>query len=280
MDNNRAPRVSFVVPAFNEPPPILEESLRSVMAQDFRDFECIVVDESRDPASVAQCIALCASDPRFRRLVPAERIGLAASLNLGIGEAQGEYIARFDSDDICETDRLTRQLAALDADPTIDVLGGGLRIIDKDGETLAFRDYPADHPEIVKRMHMTTTIAHPTALMRTSTVRDAGGYDASFRFSEDLDLWLRLINRGARFGNIQGAIVRYRQQSTRRSADHWRANLRARQKNFSRESRLRRMMGIGAIGLWVHTPPVLQEIIFGALVLRRARSARATGVTR
>lgn len=275
MEKELAPRVSFVVPAFNEPPHILEESLRSVMAQDHADFECIVVDESQDPQSIAMCIALCESDARFRRVVPQERIGLAASLNLGIQEARGEFIARFDSDDVCAPDRLSRQLAAFDADPAIDILGGGLELIDRAGKTLAVREYPADHARIVSRMRTTTAIAHPTALMRRKSVLAVGGYDVSFRFSEDLDLWLRLINRGARFGNIPGIVVRYRQQSTRRSSEHWRANLRARKKNFAVRSGLRNILGIGAISLWVHTPPPIQDVVFKALVLRRARSLPA-----
>jgi glycosyltransferase involved in cell wall biosynthesis len=265
------PRVTFVVPCFNETPEILAESLGSVAAQDCSDFECFVIDDSTNPLSSATCAEFCAADLRFTHIVPPERLGLAASLNLGIAQARGEFIARFDSDDICLPHRLSLQLSAMDHDPNIDVLGGGLEIMDKNGGTIAFRDYPADHSAIAQQFHGTTPIAHPTVLMRRTSVQAAGGYDPEFRFAEDLDLWLRLLNHGARFANVQQTLVRYRQQNTNRNPDHWRYNLRARRKNLARPYLLRRLIGIGVIGVWTHTPVILQKAVFRMLLLRKPK---------
>jgi glycosyltransferase involved in cell wall biosynthesis len=269
--HSSSPVATFVVPCFNETPEILKQSLGSVAAQDFLDFECLVIDESTNPASSQACAAMCEADSRFRHIVPPSRIGLAASLNLGIAQARGEFIARFDSDDICLPKRLSLQLAAMKQNPAIDILGGGLEIMDRDGATIAFRDYPIDHITIARRMHSTTPIAHPTVLMRREAIQAAGGYNPDFRFAEDLDLWLRMLNRGAHFANLPETLVRYRQQSTNRNPDHWRYNLRARRSNIVRSQLLHRLAGIGVIGIWAYTPPALQKAVFSALLLRKPK---------
>lgn len=269
-----APRVSLVVPAFNEPPEILAQSIASITAQSFVDFECLLIDESTDPASIRAAVALCDADPRLRRIVPPQRIGLAASLNLGIDHARGDYLARFDADDVCYPERLALQVTYLDAHREVDVLGAGLELITPSGETVAFRAYPLQHAAIARRMHLTTAIAHPTVMARRSAIVSAGGYDPSFRFAEDLDLWLRLLNRGTRFANLDQPLVRYRQDVTRRRPDHWRYNLIARRRNFASSHAFRRIMGIGALSIWTHTPPGLQEMIFRTLILRAGTQER------
>jgi glycosyltransferase involved in cell wall biosynthesis len=263
------PRVSLVVPSFNEPLDVLRASLDSVVAQTMSDFECLVVDESTDVAAAANCRNLCARDPRFHYIRPDNRIGLAASLNLGISKATAPYIARFDSDDICLPQRLERQLAFMDNHPEIDVLGAGLDIFGDDGGTLAHRHYPTDPDEIERKFQTTTAVAHPTVMMRKAVVDQFGGYDASFRFAEDLELWLRLLNNGVRFANLSEILVKYRQQSTRRDPMNWRFNLLARTKNFSSRQLPRRLFGLAAISMWQMIPPLVQEQVFHRVLLRK-----------
>lgn len=263
------PVVSVVVPAFNESAYVLSQSLGSVASQTFGEFECLVIDESTDPASARACQEICEQDKRFRFVHPEKRIGLGASLNLGITLAKGDLIARFDSDDVCMPDRLERQVAFMAAHPDVAVLGGGLEIISEDGKTLAFRDYPTDHASIERRFQMMTPIAHPTVMMRKHIIEEFGGYDSNFRFAEDLDLWLRLLNRGVRFANLQEVLVRYRQQNTRRDPKHWRFNLRARTRNFSMRQLPRRVLGIGAMAVWGSLPAAVQERVVYGLLLRR-----------
>ena len=269
------PQITFVVPCFNEEPHILTESLGSVALQDFRNFECLVIDESTEPVSKQAVAAICNSDERFRHVVPPQRIGLAGSLNLGISQARGEFIARFDSDDVCLPNRLSLQLDWMIKNPLVDVLGGGLEIIDYEGNTLAFRDYPSDHETISRQFHRTTAVAHPTVLMRTAALKAIGGYDPQFRFAEDLDLWLRMLNHGIRFANMPQALVKYRQNNTSRNSDHWRFNLRARKKNFARSHFISRLIGIGLINTWLYTPALVQKQIFSLALLRSKQRTKA-----
>jgi glycosyltransferase involved in cell wall biosynthesis len=270
------PRVTLVVPSFNEDPDVVRASLDSVLAQTMADFECIVVDESTDPRLAEACRACCARDPRFVYIHPAERLGLARSLNLGLERARGALVARFDSDDLCAPDRLALQVAFLDAHPEVGVVGGGLEIMDEAGATLAFRRYPAAHRDIARGMQMTTTLAHPTVMFRRELAQRHGGYNPEFRFSEDLDLWLRWLNAGVVFANLQQVLVRYRQQQTRRHAKHWRYNLRARVRNFGAPYLVRRAAGICCIALWSVLPSPVQESVFRALILKRRAHRRST----
>jgi glycosyltransferase involved in cell wall biosynthesis len=267
----KVPRVSIVVPAFNEPVAVLTESLDSLLAQTYSDFECLVIDESTNTVSAAACRALCARDPRFIYVRPETRIGLAASLNLGIAMARAELIARFDSDDICMPRRLELQVAFLDAHREIDVLGGGLEIFSEDRKEVTFRTYPSDSRAIEQTFQTTTAIAHPTVMLRKRVLTKHGGYAAEFRFAEDLDLWLRLLNRGVRFANMSEILVRYRQQHTQRNRHHWRFNLKARTRNFSARFFARRIFGICAVAVWGRLPVPVQNKVFESLLLSRGQ---------
>jgi len=264
------PRVSVVVPAFNESAEVLAASLGSLRAQTYDDFECVVVDESTRPELAQACRAACELDPRFRYVHPSTRLGLAASLNYGIQLARGELIARFDSDDICMPERLAQQVVYMDAYPEVGVLGGGLEIIAEDGRTLAFRDYPQEHDAIEKRFQTTNAIAHPTVMLRKVLIERHGGYDADFRYAEDLELWLRLLNCGVRFMNLGSVLVRYRQESTARNRHHWQFNRRARWRNFSSRYLPWRVAGLLAVSAWALLPARLQEPVFKGLLFRRA----------
>lgn len=261
------PAVSIIVPCFNEPPDVLQKSLSSVAAQTFGNFECIVIDESTDPVRAEACRTFCDSDARFIYVRPSKRLGLSASLNLALEMAKADWVARFDSDDVCTPDRLQDQMQYLASHPDVDVLGGGLEIIDEAGNFLALRSYPAAHEMIARRLQLTTAIAHPTVIYRRDLVARSGGYDISFRFAEDLDLWLRLLNQGACFANLPQTLVYYRQQQTSRQTQHWQFNLKARLKNFNTQYLGYRLFGIAAVLVWRFVPQSLQKLVFRRLLL-------------
>lgn len=265
------PKVTLLVPAFNEPEHILEQSLSSVMEQTFTDFECIVVDESTRPEAAQACRRICARDPRFHYIHPTERLGLPGSLNLAISLARAPLLARFDSDDVCLPERLAIQVAFMDAHPDVGVVGAGLQLIDEAGRPTAERHYPECSEDIARKLQFTTTLAHPTVMYRADIAKRFGSYDPTFRFAEDLDLWLRWLNRGVKFANVPNVLVKYRQAQTRRHPNHWRFNLRARVRNFGSSHLLRRIAGIACIGTWSILPAPVQESVFRFMLLRVRR---------
>jgi hypothetical protein len=107
--------------------------------------------------------------------------------------ARGEWIARFDSDDICEPTRLQQQMELALTNLNLVFIGSGLTIIDGVGNKLNTYRYPTRHILLLKHLRtMRKFPPHSSALYRTKIVRDLGGYRLRFHRSEDLDLWLRL----------------------------------------------------------------------------------------
>jgi len=264
-----SPKISIIIATFNESPQIIRESLNSISAQTFSDFGCIVIDDSTDDVCAEAARKYCESDSRFVYFHPTHRLGLAGSLNLAIEMARADWVARFDSDDFCMRNRLALQYAFLEANPDIDVLGGAMEIMNDAGELIALRQYPLTHREIEKKFQFSNSFAHPTVIFRRALITRVGAYDASFRFAEDLELWLRLLNHGSRFANLPDVLVRYRQESTNRVKANWTFNLRARRKNFSSRLLLRRCLGIGAISIWSSIPGWLQEKVFKAIQFKK-----------
>lgn len=267
--NASAPLVTVVVPSFNEDPYIVRASLESIKAQTFSDFECIVVDESTRPELSEACRTVCEEDARFIYLHPLERLGLAGSLNLAISKARGQLIARFDSDDVCMPERLRLQVAFLQEHPETSAVGGAMEIISAEGMLIAHRFYPQASTEIAKAMQLTNAIAHPTVMFRKEAVNLYGGYNSDYKYCEDLDLWLRWINKGLLLNNLPQVLVQYRQNNTRRDPLNWKYNLRVRLSNFSIQYLIRRILGIFFVAAWVLVPGMLQEKIYKVLLLRR-----------
>lgn len=263
-----APKLSVVMPCFNESLSNLDESFASLKNQTFCEFECIVIDESTNSNSALHCRELCETDARFTYVRPSKRLGLAASLNFGIGLANAEWIARFDSDDVCLPERFQLQMDYLDRNPQVGVLGTGLEIIDSVGKTLAYRSYPVDHGVIFNSFYFTTPIAHPTVIYKKELAIKSIGYKPEFKNSEDLDLWLRLLNSGVIFANLDKPLVKYRQTLTKRSRTHWKFNLKARIDNFRLQGFFKRILGIALVGAWSCIPDSLQEPLYKKIILK------------
>jgi glycosyltransferase involved in cell wall biosynthesis len=264
----RAPKVSVIVPAFNEPVEILEESLTSLMNQTFGDFECLVVDESTQPDLAQACERICARDARFRYLHPPHRLGLAASLNLGISLAQGGLIARFDSDDICLSNRLDVQVRFLEENSDISIVGSWMHIIGESNNVIGVRKYAASHTQIEKNFIYSNGMGHPSVMLRSTIIKDIKGpYSEEFKFSEDLELWLNLLARGHRFANIPDCLIQYRQNSTYRTRSNWRFNIKARLLHLKSPYLTLKIIAISALAIWTYLPEVFRKIIYKRALL-------------
>lgn len=263
------PLVSVIVPCFNEDLSTVNESLASLVRQSEPNFECFFVDESTNSSLSAAYERLCAQDSRFYYMRPDKRIGLAASLNLGISFARGEYIARFDSDDVCDVHRLQLQVQFLKNNPTVGVLGGWMKIVGRNGLEIAKREYPTTHDEIVRKFVYTNAIAHPTVMLRRKVISTVEGpYRVDFRYCEDLELWLRLLNNGVQFANLPKFLVGYRQQSPTRPRDNWRFNLKARKLHISKPYKLRKFLILSVMQAWAILPKSFQELFYKKMVFK------------
>ena len=263
------PLVSVIVPCFNEDVGLVKQSLVSLRRQTESNFECIFVDESTDSSLSEEYKNICSLDPRFLYIHPERRMGLSGSLNLGISVARGEYIARFDSDDICDVNRIKLQLQFFKNNPTVGVLGGWMRIIDNEGHEISHRKYPVMHDEIVRSFVYTNAIAHPAVMFRREVILTVEGpYRLDFRYSEDLELWLRLLNNGVQFANLSEFLVGYRQQSSSRHRDNWKFNFKARKLHISQPYKFRKYLVLILLRAWVILPNFFQELLYKKMVFK------------
>lgn len=200
------PRVSVLLPAHNAAP-YLEEAVASVLAQTFQDFELLLIDDGSTDQTPEIATRLAASDPRIR-LIRQEQSGLVAALNHGLALARGEYLARMDADDRSLPTRFAAQVAFLDANPEVAVVGGWGRLIDRNGHSFGEKVPPTAGAKIQRMLsHGRSPIIHSAATLRRSALEEVGGYDPGYPHAEDLALWLRLTRQGYGLANL-GELAR------------------------------------------------------------------------
>lgn len=222
--------VSVALPVRNGMP-YLPLAVESLLAQTYRSIEIIVVDDGSDDETPNYLDSL--SDTRVR-VVHAERRGVAAAMNRGLSEAWGEFYARQDADDLSFPDRIDRQVAHLRQHGDVDVVATSLVFVDADGdetETPWTREVrrlhePAVTPEQIRRLlPLTCCIAHGSILARTSVILGAGGYNTDYEWTEDYDLWLRLLPQ-SRFARLRERLYALRLHGGRVSVERRTEQLR------------------------------------------------------
>jgi hypothetical protein len=209
FSSSQTPPVSVVMAVHNGER-FLRDSIDSILNQTFADFEFIIVDDGSTDSTVA--ILTSYADSRIHVIRNDKTIGLPTSLNLGIGAAEGAYIARMDSDDISLPERFARQVAYLIDYPHIDVLGTWFTHLTHHGERLNTVELPLTHGMIAWSLLFFTPISHPTAIIRRTVLQRVGGYNTDYPLAQDYELWTRLIHH-AQFANLPEALVLYRIQT-------------------------------------------------------------------
>jgi hypothetical protein len=186
----------------------LAEAVDSIRSQTFDEFELVVVDDGSTDGTSALLNRVSTMDKRVR-VYTQERRGLVATLNRACELARGALLARMDADDIAAPQRLAAQVARMQANPDLGLLGGDITVIREDGERIYDVRYPSSDDEIRAILPNSSAFAHPTVMMRRSAFERIGGYRFAFADAEDYDLWLRFAEK-YRLANLPGSILRYR----------------------------------------------------------------------
>ena len=203
------PLISVCMPVYNAEP-YVAEAVESILAQTYRNFEFIIIDDGSTDRSLAILKRYAAQDTRIR-LSSSPNAGYLVRLNEMLDEARGDLIARMDADDVAMPERFIRQIDFLDAHPEVVAVGSRVLAIDSDGDPIAEFCTAQDHEEI-DRAHLDVQggfINHPVAMIRTAAIRKIGGYRADYWPGEDVDLWLRLAEIG-RLANLPERLLKFR----------------------------------------------------------------------
>ncbi len=155
---------------------------------------------------------------RVTVLGASERRGLACGLNVLLQEVlrRGEFdlLARMDADDESWPDRFREQRAFLTAHPDVDVLGGGCREVDENGNLLQEKSMPTTHDAILRALPQRNPINHPTVIVRRRVFESGLRYREDVGRMEDYHLWVDVAAAGFRFANLPGCVLNFRRDST------------------------------------------------------------------
>ncbi len=186
------PKVSVLFPVYNGEQ-FLEEAIDSVLNQTFRDFELLILLEYGSNAASREIVECKKKDHRVRVIENREgKLGLAESLNLGMREAEGEYIARMDADDISLPKRFEKQVRYLDKHPDIVMCGTAMKGLYEDGR-MDNRGYFTDPGSIRFECMLGNPFGHPTVMWRKDAFLREKLFYRNTPYSEDFELWKRVI---------------------------------------------------------------------------------------
>lgn len=215
-----APLVSVVMIVCNVER-FLPESIESILAQSFNDFEFIIVDFGSTDASASIIANYALNDHRIKvHTIP--HCSLGEARNAGCFLAQGRYLAIMDADDISVLDRLALECEFMESHPAVGLVGGGTEWIDATGTFLCRNHFPTANKDLQVALLTESPFSQPTVFMRREAFISVGGYRAAFAPAEDYDLWLRIAER-FEVANLQAMLLKYRIHPKQVSVARWKA---------------------------------------------------------
>ena len=203
------PEVSVLMPVYDAAA-YVARAVESILGQTFGDFEFLIYDDGSTDGTIQIIEGYARRDPRIR-LSCKPRAGYATWLREGVESARGEFVARMDADDVSRPQRLARQLAYLRAHPECVALGAEVLLIDPDGRPIGERGVPLAHAAIEAELleGRGGALVHPVAIFRRDALLAVGSYRPEWEPAEDLDLYLRLAEKG-RLANLPECLLEHR----------------------------------------------------------------------
>lgn len=189
---------------------ILFDAVNSILNQTYSNFEFLIYNDGSNPEVSEELLRLSGLDKRIRILSSAENHGLAYALNVCIDNADGEYIARMDDDDISLPDRFEKQINFLENNPQYSWCGTSALLFDNNGTW--GRRIMAEIPEAADYLRYSPYI-HPSVMFRADVLRKVCGYHSSAGTlrCEDYELFMRMTMDGYKGFNLQTPLFMYRE---------------------------------------------------------------------
>ena len=197
----------------------MDEALVSLQQQSLVDFEILAIDDGSSDETPDLLRSWSVRDQRLKILTQ-PHMGLTEALNAGLAASSTPFVARMDVDDRADPERLARQLAHLEADPGLAVVGCLVRGFPPDQVREGFRIYMAwlnnlvTDEQIRREIFVESPLVHPSVMFRKDWVLRVGSYQ-DHGWAEDYDLWLRLYLAGARFEKVPEILLDWREHPDR-----------------------------------------------------------------
>ncbi|UEM05094.1 glycosyltransferase [Skermanella rosea] len=187
-----APLVSVVTGYYNRGP-LVRRTVDSILGQSFRDFELIAFNDCSKDDTGRQLDAY--DDPRLTVIHHERNTGFTRGIMNAIARSRGRYVAVQGSGDASAPDRLARQVEMFERNPDVVAVGCHYRNIVEGSGMVRVRTPSADGLT-VEKLRKSNIFSHGEVMFRRDAYERAGGYRSEFTFSQDYDLWLRLIGQG------------------------------------------------------------------------------------
>lgn len=206
--------ISVIMSTYNEPEKWIRESVESILNQSYINIEFIIVcDNPQNKILIKLLEEYKRKDSRITIILNEKNIGLTKSLNKAIISSNGKYIARMDSDDIADKERLEKQIIYLNKNK-LDLIGAGVKCITENKELIAvLNKLPKENNTFKRKIRYNNCMPHPTWFGRKDVFSELNGY-RNIDYAEDYDFILRALHKGFRLGNINEVLLDYRMRST------------------------------------------------------------------
>ncbi len=210
------PKVSVVIATHNRAN-LIGEAVQSVLTQTLQGFEVLIVDDFSSDDTPAVLAGLKRTDDRIRIFRTKDNVGPGAARNLGITEAQGEYIAVLDDDDVAMPHRLETQVRVLESDHSIDCVFSNVGYFTDDPNKLKFDPpllrsggFPADPDDLFKLLYVERNLIQNTTFMARSTILKQFLFPAQPWGPEDKIMCLQMCAKHVRMRGLPDVLVKMR----------------------------------------------------------------------
>jgi len=200
--------ISVVMPVYNAEK-FLSQAIESVLAQTYKNFEFIIVDDCSSDNSYKIIEKYQKTDQRIKLFKNNRHQGVGFTLNYAIKQGTGQFIARMDADDMMDPKRLEKQANYLNQNLNIVCLGSWMKEINEKSEIIGNRVTPLLHKQIYERMFYEMAIQNPTLMINKNYIPKDFEWCKTEGILDDLDLLFKLLQFGE-FANIGEYLMLYR----------------------------------------------------------------------
>jgi glycosyltransferase involved in cell wall biosynthesis len=216
---NDSPRVSIITPAYNVAE-YIADTLDSALAQTFKNFEMIVVNDGSPDTERLEEVLTAYFDKII--YIKQKNAGAAAARNTGIESARGEFIAFLDGDDLWLPEKLATQIKFLDESEFQMVYCDAEFFGDSLHKRSTFMEQSPSRGEVttISLINTECNVITSGTILAKSVLDKFGYFDLNTKRSEDFELWFRLAKNGVKIGYQEKVLIKYRVGTSGLSGDN------------------------------------------------------------
>lgn len=200
--------ISILMSTHNPVEDYLKKCLDSIFNQTYSDFEIVLIDDNSDCDVYSFLVNNKYDLSKIKYKKIKNEMGLPKALNEGLKMCEGDYIARFDDDDIMYSDKLLKNIEFLEQN-NLDGCWSLIEKIDKNDNFIGFNKIDRSINFLDQLLYKGNIFTHSTLFIKKECLENIGGYDVNLRFAQDSELYIRLLDK-YKMGLIDEPLIKYR----------------------------------------------------------------------